>query len=140
MSKKRKEEEGGGRCSGKDEEENARQKPVWSIPAAAVQDGVHTRWFPVFSFSLSPSLGLIPDTVSRPLPSCPFLVRVTPMEYVTRCVIYARRTHLERALPDSTFAFVYTRACVRVRVRECVYECVSACMSACVNECVSACT
>lgn len=101
-------------CAGKDEEENARQKPVWSIPAAAVQDGVHARWFPVFSFSLSPSLGLIPDTVSRPLPSCPFLVRVTPMEYVTRCVIYARRTHLERVLPDSTFAFVYTRACICV--------------------------
>ena len=77
--------------------------------AAAVQDGVHARWFPVFSYSLSSSLGLIPDTVSRPLPSCPFLVRVTPMEYVTRRMIYARRMHLERAMPDSTFAFAYTR-------------------------------
>lgn len=113
-----------GRC-GKDEKENARQKPVWNIPTAAVQDGVHARWFPVFSYSLSSSLGLIPDTVSRPLPSCLFLVRVTPMEYVTRRVIYTRRTHLERAMPDSTFAFAYTRAYVLECVRECVHITVS---------------
>lgn len=86
-----------------------RQKPVWNIPAAAVQDGVHARWFPVFSFSLSSSLGLIPDTVSAdPYHLVLFWLRVTPMEYVTRRVIYARRTHLERAMSD--FAFACTRA------------------------------
>lgn len=71
--------------------EREAEKPVWNIPAAAgPRWRSRSRWFPVFSFSLSPSLGLIPDIVSRPLPSCPFLVRVTPMEYVTQRVIYVR--------------------------------------------------
>lgn len=72
---------------------------------------------------LSPSPGLIHRyRHSDPYPSCPFLVRVTPMEYVTRRMIYPRTTHLERAMPDPTaFTFAYMRACVRA----CVHTTVS---------------
>lgn len=39
---------------------------------------------------LSVSFSQLNSRYRRPLPSCPFLVRVTPMEYVTQRVIYVR--------------------------------------------------
>lgn len=95
----------------------------------AVQDGAHARWFPVFSFSLSPSPGLIPRYRRPTLAILPFFgARYAHGIRNAARVIYARRTHLERAMPDSTFAFAYTRAYVH------------ACVNGRVNTCVSICT
>lgn len=120
--------DGGGRCAGKDEEENARQKPVWNIPARRRRG---PRWRPCSVVSrflfLSVSFSRLNSRYRRPtLTILPFFgARYAHGIRNAARVIYARRTHLERAMPDSTFAFAYTRAYVHACVNERVNTCVS---------------
>lgn len=101
----------------------------------AVQDGVHARWFPRFLF-LSVSFSRLNSRYRRPtLTILPFFgARYAHGIRNAARVIYARRTHLERAMPDSTFAFAYTRAYVHACVNERVNTCVSTYASTCARE------